>query len=175
MLPNLLNAPTGEVQQVMCAVLQPHVNTLMVATALYQLEAERKNEIEKKVLKKGDFWSGLERHIGGVRRITDPKDTWKIRDEHATAYFNTLIALDLLDGYEVASEGKCPALVAKSHKLEAEQLLVAAAEVFFPGVTWHKLLCLGLDKLDKYIDLLVGLVLQAPNYERPNLKEFASC
>lgn len=55
-------------------------------------------------------------------------------------------------------EGCCPALVAENLQRQCERNLIESAHEFF-GVTLNNLICAGLDKYDKYIELLVGMTL----------------
>jgi hypothetical protein len=70
--------------------------------------------------------------------------------------------------------GYCPALVAENLQMEAEHALIGCAEQFFPNVTVDSLLCgtrtmNGLDALKKYLELLIGLVVNAPGYRAPRI------
>lgn len=52
--------------------------------------------------------------------------------------------------------GHCPALVAEHLVRQAERLLVELAEPI-AGLTHHRLLCSGLDKLHEYVEMLIKL------------------
>ena len=62
---------------------------------------------------------------------------------------------------------KCPALVAERLLVDTEHILVLAAEEVFEGVTLEKLICAGMGKYRKWIDLLCGLVVSLPDFRNP--------
>lgn len=96
-------------------------------------------------------------------------------DDHSAAtYHGRLNAIHLANGFAKAAEGFCPALVAEHTQREAEWALIAAAEEFMPGVTNDRLLCGtktegGLETRRKYLDLMIGLVVNSPGYKKVQL------
>lgn len=155
--------------------IEPYVNTLLMATAVAQLERKRVDAIQRGVLSEQNYYG--RDHEENQMRITDPKITYLLDDHSASAYFAKLNAIHLAEGFEEATEGKCPALCAEHLKTQAEWALILAAEPFFPGVTNDKLLCGttdlgGLETRQKYINLLIGLVVNRPEYKSP-LKSIA--
>ncbi len=135
--------------------LRPHVDTLLLATAHAQLERERVDKVQRRVL-----------DSMGYEKVP-LRDTYTLPDAVAAAYFERLNAIHLADGFAKAAEGHCPALTAETTKTEAEWALIKAAEAFFPGTTNNRLLCAGLDKRQRYLDLLIGLVVNMPGYRSP--------
>lgn len=147
----------------MAKALTGHVNTLLIAKAMAQVERERVDVIQRRVLNEQNY-------CGDGERITDPKLTYLLDDNDANRYFATMNAIHLEAGFEDAAKGYCPALVAETLETQAEWALISAAEEFFPGVTNDKLLCGtatlgGLETREKYLDLLIGLVVNAPGYK----------
>jgi len=144
--------------------VKPYVETLLLAKAAAELERERVDKIQRAELASQNYYGRL--HDGRQIRITDPRQSYLMDDASAATYFAKLNAIHLANGFEGAKEDKCPALCAEHLQTQAEWALIAAAEQFFPGTTNDRLLC-GTEKLDglktrqKYIDLLIGLVISA--------------
>ncbi len=155
----------------MSQALARHVNNLLLATTLAQIERERVYKIQWRVLQEG-IYTGRDRKDGEQFRVLDPKISYLMDDQSAKLYFARLNAIHLAEGFKKAAEGCCPALTAEHLKIQAEWALLKAAEEFFPGVTNDKLLCgvkgkNGLDTRREYLDLLIGLVVNAPGYKNP--------
>ncbi len=155
----------------MSQALVGHVNNLLLATTRAQIERERVDKIQRKVLEEG-IYTGRERPDMKQFRVTDPERSYLMDDQSAKLYFARLNAIHLAEGFEKAAEGHCPALTAETLQTEAEWALLEAAEEFFPGVTNDKLLCgvkgkNGLDTRREDLDLLIGLVGHAPGYKNP--------
>lgn len=151
--------PTTQQARRVAKALQSNVNTLLLATAYAQLERERVDKIQRRVL--ADM--GLN---------CTPDKVYQLADSSAKPYYDRLNEIHLAAGFERAAEGCCPALCAETLQLEAEWALIEAAQEFFPDVTNDKLLCgtkelHGLECRQKYIDLLIGLVVNAPGYRSP--------
>ena len=94
-------------------------------------------------------------------------------DHDAEAYFARMYSIHSETDPDLP-EGHCPALVAEYLQLQAEWALIETAEQFFPEVTNNKLLCGtaskgGSETRREYIDLLIGLVVNAPDYQPPHL------
>ena len=158
------------------ASLEPHVNTLLLATAAAQLERERVDKIQRRVLAEGNYYGRRPSCTGPSEqfRVTEPADAWHMDKQSAEAYHARLNAIHLAEGFAQAAEGHCPALTAERMQTEAEWALIAAAKEWFPGVTNNRLLCGtktmgGLECRQKYLDLLVGLVVNSPGYTKPSL------
>ena len=99
-------------------------------------------------------------------RITEPKWSWLIDDERESEIYYAECREELVKaGYGHIPVGHCPALIRESVLRDTEKVLVDAACKFFPGMTWDKIVCSGLDNLEKFIDLLCGLVVNAPGYK----------
>jgi len=69
-------------------------------------------------------------------------------------------------GYNLPKD-HCPALTAESLQRDAEHLIVEVAADYFDGITVHKLICCGLEKYHKFIDLIVGMCVNHPDFEAP--------
>jgi len=141
-----------------------------MATAYAQLKREHVDVIQRKVLSEENYTGHQMIKRGEPKnkfRVTNPKDSYLMDDENATHYFERLNSIHLSEGFEDAAKGLCPALVAESLVRDAELLLIEEAEKHFPELTNHILLCAGLDKRKKYIDILIGMVVSVPDYENP--------
>ena len=141
--------------------LRPYVDTLLLATAIAQVERERCDAIQRRLLGTGSY--------GGDG---EPRYTYTLPDEAQVRYHADLDAAYREAGYKDLKPGHCPALIAEHTQREGEWALIAAAEQFFPGVTNDKLLCGtadkgGLETRREYIDLLIKLVVNAPGYKSP--------
>lgn len=140
--------------------LTSNVNALLLARAYAELERERVDEIQRRVLDQ----MGYEKY--------ELRHTFQLPDTVAKEYYERLNAIHLADGFELAAKGYCPALCAESLQREAEWALIDAAREFFPEVTNNGLLCGtkdkgGLELRQEYLDLLVGLVVNQPGYRSP--------
>lgn len=147
--------------------LAPQVKVLLMATAVAELERERVDAIARKVLADQNYYGRKPRDQGEQFRVTEPGDTWHMDDGSFASYHAKMQAIHLANGFEDAAKGYCPALVAEHLKIKAEWALIEAAERFFPGCDNSTLLCGtktlgGLETRKKYLDLLIGLVVNVP-------------
>lgn len=144
-------------------LVRPEVDTLLLATAFAQCERERVDKIQRKIL----------RDMGVT---CEPDKTYQLADSTAKDYFDRCSAWHLSEGFAEAAQGYCPALTAETLQTEAENALIKTAEQFFPDCTNHRLLCGtksqgGLETRRKYLDLLIGLVVNYPGYTNPLTKK----
>jgi hypothetical protein len=160
--------------------LERHVNNVLLATVLYEHRREHCDAIQRRLLAEGEYFTArswaekYKNHTTPVHRITDPKELF-LMEEPWTEFYDKLDAAYRAAGYTDIEPGHCPAFIAETLKRDAEHILVEAASEFFPGVTVDKLLCCanGLEKLAKFIDLCIKLVVNRPGYvpvevPRPN-------
>lgn len=151
-------------KEVIKAMTKP-VADYLAARAIAEVERERVDKIQRRVLAESVFMANTHGRDGGGRafRVTEPKDSYLMRDEDAARYFDTLNAIHLAEGFKDAEKGYCPALTSEHNQTKAEWALIEASRAFFPEVTNDKLLGAGgCEMRRKYIDLIVGLVLAAP-------------
>ena len=60
----------------------------------------------------------------------------------------------------------CPALVAEHLQMDAEHLVIeSTAEMLGEEDFLHRLLCNGMDKYHKFINLVTGMIVNMPNFE----------
>lgn len=139
--------------------LRENVDALLLATAMAQVERERVDKIQRKIL--ADM---------GVN--CEPDKMYQMADSTAQTFYDRCNAWHLAEGFADAAQGYCPALCAESLQTKAENALIKAAGEFFPDCTNDRLLCGtkscgGLETRQKYLDLLIGLVVNAPGYTNP--------
>ena len=154
------------------------VAAYLLARTLFEVERERVDKIQQAILDAGvynveDRWADKGRT---VERITKLKDTFLMSDEDHHDYL-TFVRQELVKaGYVIKDcEGEpfysycCPALSAESLKRDAEHVIIDSfAGVLKAGDDFgHKLLCNGLDKYYKFVDLCVGLVVNLPDFQNP--------
>lgn len=165
---------TKQTVAVAAQALRRHVDNALMARAHAELKREAVDKIERQILSERPYMADQSLTKGPPERITDPKLGYLICEPDWTDYHAKVKAIHLANGYTPAAEGKCPALVAENLQRQAEDVLIEAAEEFFPEITKDKLLCMpnSLEQLQKYIDLLVGLVVNAPGYVKRSPQEW---
>ena len=165
--------PVNPVPQVIVTILTTPVNNVLVAMAIAEVLREKIDAIKVGLLTETTY---TDQYTG--ERITDPKNDWCMGDAESASYLALLEAATRAAGYDTelgsfpapapATAFKCPALVAESEQVDAENMLIEDAEEFFPGVTNNALLgCFkdgrtGLETRREYIDTLIGLVVNHP-------------
>lgn len=140
----------------MARALRHYVDLLLVCMTLAQVEREKCDKIQRRLLGSGRY--------GGDG---NPKTTYLLPDEASNRYHADLDAAYREAGYADLKPGYCPALIAEHDQTKAEWALIEASAEFMTGVTNNGLLCLGLEKRQQYLDLLIGLVVNHPNYKPP--------
>jgi len=149
--------------------LTPHVNTVLLAMTHARVQRERIDAMERAVLARQDgspMYQVAEkwRKRGRDEWVTDPKHSYLMSAEDFADYNAECQHRIKQMGYKVP-DGHCPALIAEHVQVQAEYALMLAAEEFFdigPDDVY-------LEKRRKYLDLLIGLVVNAPGYRKPEL------
>jgi hypothetical protein len=151
------------------------VNAVLMARTLAAVEREKMDKVDRAILEceylTDKKW---EPHVP-VHHITDPKELHLMREEDWSDYYaERQKRIDGM-GYKLPS-GHCPACVAENLQIKAEHILVECAEKLFPGVTVDRILCgpNGLERLKEYLDLLIKLVVNLPDYRNPLTGELVS-
>ena len=123
--------------------------------------------------------------MGGVPDpITEPKHAF-LMDEVDAADYHAECQARIQKLYSPKSlaamgwkPGYCPALIAEHLQVQTEWLLIEAGGrmmgVDKPEEMNNSLLCLGLEKRREFIDLLVGLVVNLPDFRNPLTGEAVS-
>ena len=154
--------------------LEPSVQTVLLAQAMAQVERERIDALYNGILEQTRYYIRKRDAICEQERLTDHSKAWLLSDFDSKHFYGQCEFAIRKAGYtfEQVPEGYCPALMAESLQRDAEHALILAAEEFFPGVTIDKLLCGtadmgGLETLRKFLDLLIGLVVNRPGFKNP--------
>jgi len=155
--------PTTHNAGKVATALQRYVNTLLLAQVNAQLEREKMDALDRRLLAEQSYTDRYKR-----TRVTDPKYTWCIVEDELPAFYARRQGAIGRMGYDLPKD-HCPALVAEHLEVQATWALILAAEEFFPGMDNDALLCAGMAKRKAYIDLLIKLVVNAPHYEPPDI------
>jgi len=153
----------------MAKALEPHVNTVLLSEVLAEATRQRVQPVKEEVLARYDYRINLE--LGGHRekdhgeKITDPEKLHLTTDD-CTPYYAELHERYVAMGYDDLPEvGYCPLLIAEHLKIDAEnELLDAGCEML--GIESGRVY--GKNR-KKMLDLLIGLVVNAPGYIEPKL------
>ena len=153
--------------------MRPYVDTLLMATAYAQLERERVDKIQRRILTEGVYTARKRLRsgeFGPQYRVTEPGD-YHMDEQSSAVYFARLDAIHRAENPDLP-EGHCPALIAEHLQTQAEWALIEASAGFFPGVTNNKLLRSmhgrgPLENRQHFLDLLIKLVVNAPGYQSP--------
>ena len=169
--------PASVTQDVMSAV-----SAYLLARCHAEVMRSSVDEIARAVLAECPLTNGLEvEHGEPAREIADPKDAWLCTDEPVYAdYLAECNKRERAAGLKPASvpDEHCPALVAEEVQREAESLVLAtAAGMLDMGIDGkelnHRLLCKGLDTRREFIDLIVKIVVNHPEYKPPQIRRVA--
>ena len=155
------------------------VRAYLLARANAELERERVDRIEQKILESANYHTSPEWvERGRPERNTDPKKTYLLGENELHDYlFAERHELEKA-GYEIKDNPgepkwsyNCPACVAESLQVKAEHILIeAGAEMLGyedPKGFIGKLLCAGLEKYRRFIDLIVKMVVNMPDFKHP--------
>lgn len=157
----------------MASAIERHVNNLLVTMAIAEQKREEVEAIQRSVLAENVYeydaerWARLE--VSG--RITDPDECHLMRDDHAQDYYSKLNAIHLANGFEDAAKGYCPALCAESLIVKAKNILMDAAQEF---TGFERAKIWKSEHRRKYLDLLIGAVVNRPGYKKPDLRSYAA-
>lgn len=152
----------------MARKLEPMVNAYLLAKCHAEIEREKMDAIDAEILDYLDVRYGDNHRERAGGRITDPKHSWLMADEYAGDYYAERDRRIREAGYSV-EPGYCPALIAENLVRQTVRLLIDSAAEFVPGLTWDN--CAGHHKAaDRAVELLVGLVVNAPGYTPPKIK-----
>ena len=152
--------------------MRPYVDEYLLARCAAELERERVDKIQRRVLSEGQYTGRrpVSRGKDGIEyeqyRVTEPRDAYHMDDQSAEQYYARLNAIHVAEGFERAKDGYCPALVLEHEQSQAEKRLADAAAPMF-GIDSDRLLCAGLEKYHEFTDLIVGLVVNSPGYTSP--------
>lgn len=149
-------------------MLERHVNNVLLAQVIAEHKREQVDKIHRRVLAENNYQYDTERwgvlDVSG--KVTEPSDTYLMRESDSADYFAKMKAIHLANGYADAEKGYCPALVAEHMLIQAQNVLLEVASepmgVDLTGTCG--------DNRKKALDLLIGLVTNMSWYVAPNLK-----
>jgi hypothetical protein len=152
--------------------LTRHVNNMLMAQVLAEAKREQVDKLERQVLAENNYEYDTERwgKLDVSGKVTEPKDTYLMKEEHFADYHAKMQAIHLDNGFERAKDGYCPALCAESLLTDAETNLMDAAQEYTgidPSNIW------SLEKRAEYLRILTGLVVKSPGYRAPKFPKAA--
>ena len=125
---------------------------VFIAMAHEQVIREIVEDYQSNILSRHNFKN---RYDGTI--IKNPHKDWEMCDEDFTIYLEECKTEREIVGLKVQSEDNCPLLEAQNILISARRNLVDTFEDTF-NVSADRLLCLGLEKYNEYIELLLGLL-----------------
>ena len=150
------------------------VNAYLLARTFAELQRERVDIVVKEILTTANYYADPKHKTRGRKQktITDPKDTWLLSEAEHVDFLLDLKAALQKAGYTIKTHEEehsynCPALTAEYLQTKTEWLVVdSAAEMLGENKDFRStLLCAGLNKYHKFIDLVVGLVVNSPGFQ----------
>ena len=154
--------------------LNPAVNAYLLARTHAEVWRERMEEWDRAELARFEYWTDPKISREPRCRVMDPHDVYEMCEDDATEFYQTRQEYVTSLKVKGLSFGSCPALVAECVQRDTAHSLIEIAAKTIPacaGVTLNGLLCCknGLETYQKFIDLVVGLVVNAPGYRAPKL------
>lgn len=154
--------------------VKSYVNAYLMARAYAETVRERINAIHLQILTECPIYSDRYEGRGVVeepRQILRSKDLYLCtNDALCKDFYAEANKRERECGLKPASieDGYCPALVAERLQMQIEHKLVEASGRLF-GVTVNSLLCAahGLERLAQWIDLVVQMVANSPDFKNP--------
>lgn len=152
------------------------VKAYLMARARAEVIRAEVDKIERAILAECPLTNGLEQEYGEpARKITEPKYVYLCTDEVLLAdYYAECNHRERKAGLKPAEmpDSHCPALCAEELATQAEWAIETAAAVMlglpFDGKELNgRLLCMGLDVRHRFIDLIVKLVVNLPDFKNP--------
>lgn len=150
------------------------VQGYLLARANAEVMREKVNQVYREVLEIHPLYTDfMAERREEIKRVTDVEDMYLSTDEATCGEVYRDANLTLremgLKSDDMPDE-HCPALVAEELQRDTEHLILEASsdmlELDFNGHELkHRLLCLGLEKYKKFIDLVVGLVVNLPDFK----------
>ncbi|MCA9414171.1 MAG: hypothetical protein KC944_23360, partial [Candidatus Omnitrophica bacterium] len=152
------------------------VRAYLTARAHAETMREAVDKLQRKILEEV-VYKADEKAIsrGRGERILNPKDAWLMGDDDHMEYLVELKYRLKENGFTVTNEDpedpasySCPALVAESLQRDTERLVIESTAEFLgedPKDFHHRLMCAGVKKFEKFIELSVGLVVNHPDFK----------
>lgn len=147
--------------------LRTPVNAVILAQAHAELMRAKCDTIQRRLLGEREYFTSAEWEPRlAVKRVVEPRLSYLMSDEDSAVYLAALDAAYREAGYTELEPGQCPALIAEHLLMLAERALFECAERFFPEIQAGHLY--GANR-KKYLELLQGMVVNAPGYKAPKL------
>lgn len=152
------------------------VNAYLMARAYAETMRDCVDKIQSDILAECPLSNDLEQKRGlAARQITDPKQAYLCTNEDWLQDYYQETDKRLREARRKPDDmpiNHCPALVAECLQTDTEWILLDCASdmlaMDFDGQELnHRLLCKGLDKRQEFIDLVVGLVVNLPDFKNP--------
>jgi hypothetical protein len=158
--------------------LKSAVSAYLMARARAEVLREKIDKIEREILESACYFSNpLLADHSITKRITEPSESYLLKEDDARDYLLDVRAALMESGYDIKQVPNepehhyfCPALTAESLQTTTEHLIIEnGAEMLGedPKDFSHRLLCAGLDKYKEFIDLCVKLVVNLPDFKKP--------
>jgi hypothetical protein len=164
--------------------LKSSVNAYLLARANAELHREKVNKIAKNILSTASYFADKKWERRGLKlddlRIEDPEKAYLLSDEEHADYLIDLKHALIKAGYEIKSiKGEpessyhCPALTAEHLQTKTEHIVIDSMAEFLKEEEnfRHRLLCSGLEKYNKFLDLSVKFVVNSPDFKNPLTNE----
>lgn len=154
------------------------VSAYLMARTMAEYEREKVDSLAREIIETATYHADPMFVTRGhaSKRITDPKKAWMLETEEFHDYLIDLKKAMQSAGYKIKSlpgdpeySYNCPALTAESLQGDAEILIIEAmAEMLGEKDDLaHNLMCAGIEKYHQFIDLVVGMVVNAPGFRNP--------
>jgi len=146
------------------------VSAVLVATAAAQAKREQVDEIKREILTTATYYADPKLIDRGraPERIMDPKRDWMLRDDEHADYLATLNQWERQRGVKPDDmpDGHCPALVLETLQTRAEQCLIQCGLDMIGQSRDLQHVMFGDDR-KRFISLLIGLVVNLPDFKHP--------
>jgi len=150
--------------------LKSAVNAYLMARAYAETMRSSIDEIQRAILEECPLTNGLEiEHGEPPRAITEPKHTYLCTDEaQLEDYYAECDKREREAGLkpETMEKDYCPALVARSMQSNTERLVIECGMRML-GIDDIRITAIYGEKRRRFIDLLVRLVVNMPDFKNP--------
>lgn len=148
--------------------LMPAVNRYLLAVVEFDVTAPRIDHMDRELLASGNYtfdakWSGRLK-LGG--NVVEPTDLHLMDRSQWEDFFARRRARVAEMGWKVEDPEHCPKALAEAEKRRQAIALVREAAAYFPPLDPQALIRQR-DKFDRFVHLLVGMVVRLPGYEKP--------
>lgn len=151
---------------------EPAVNAVLLAKAYAEIKRDQVDAVSSRILAEGVYMVAPDRQDHGREneRITEPRFDWLMSAESFVGYHAKRNKILLETGIKPADmpDDHCPALVAEHLLVKAEWALLETAWALVapdqPADGWENLYG---EMREKFIDLVIKMVINRPGYKNP--------